>query len=189
MDIQTANKHSSESRLLCLTLCFGIFCAVAASKTSSLIKAIIVAVVASISVPLLGSLLFSLIVAPIVWFYGFVVAILLFPMSFLLTLAASVWLGVRTYLKGWFSLTEAVVAVAASATATSFVLDSDSILGVNALPNVAGQGRLIGHLMFLLIGLAFAAFGAVATQLLVAKMSLIRDPKADATVDSDQIIS
>lgn len=189
MDIQTANKHTSEYRLFCLTLCFRILDTVTASKTSSLLKAIVVTVVTSISVPLFGSLFFSLLVAPVLWFYGFVVAILVFPMSFLLTLAASVWLGVRTYLTGWFSLAEAVVAVVAGAAATSLVLNSDSILGVNALPTVAGEDRLIGLSMFLSIGLAFASVGAMATQLLLAKMSLIRDPKSDATVDSDQMIS
>lgn len=161
----------------------------ASSRTNSLIKAIIVAVVTSISVPLLGSLFFSLLVAPVVWFYGFVVAILVFPMSFLLTLGASIWLGVRTYLKGWFSLAEAIVAVVIGATATSFLLNSDRILGANTLPTVAGEGRWISLLVFLLIGLAFASVGAVATQLLLAKMSLIRDPRSDATSGGNQIVS
>ncbi len=157
----------------------------ASSKTNSLVKAIIVAVVTSISVPLLGSLFFALLVAPVVWFYGFVVAILVFPIAFLSTLAASVWLGVRTYLKGWFSLAEAVVAVVVGATATSFLLNSDRILGPNTLPTITGEGRWISLSVFLLIGLAFASVGAVATQLLLAKMSLIRDPRSEVTPDGN----
>lgn len=185
MDIQTANKHSSICCLLFHTLCIRVLAAVTTSKNRSLIKAIIVTVVASICIPLFGSLFFSLLVAPILWFYGFVVAILVFPIAFLSTLAASVWLGVQTYLKGWFSLKEAVIAVVISATATSLILDSDSILGENALPTIMGNDRLIGFSVFLLIGLAFASVGALATQLLLAKVSLIRDPMSEAVAGSD----
>jgi len=187
-DNQSTNKIRTGSRRSCFTvsvLCFRIVSAVAASRTNALIKAFIVAVVASISIPLFGSLFFSLLVAPILWFYGFVVAILVFPIAFLSTLAASVWLGVQTYLKGWFSLKEAVIAVVISATATSLILNSDRVLGVNTLPTIAGEGRWISLLVFLLIGLAFASVGAVATQLLLAKMSLIRDPRSEVTADGN----
>ncbi len=84
---------------------------------------------------------------------------------------------------------EAVYAVVVSATAASLILNSDDILEVNALPTIKGADRLIGISLFLAMGLAFAAIGALATQSLLTKVSLIRDPKSDATAGSDWLNS
>lgn len=152
----------------------------------SLFKAILVSIVASVSVPLLGSLAFSICLALFFWFYGFVAAVLFFPMSFLMTLPAAVWFGIRTYLASWFSRGEAAGAVAVSATIMFLLLNSDSVLGVNALPTIEGAGSAIARLTILLVGLAFASVGAVATQILLAKTSLIQDRKTDITDDDGQ---
>ena len=149
-----------------------------ASKPNMFLRAVLVSLVAAICVPVFGSLAFSILLAPIFWFYGFAAAVLLFPLSFLLTLPAAIWLGLRAFFTNWFSAWEAVGAVIFSAIVMALVLNFDDVLGENALATIRGSGRQAGLTVIWLVGLAFASIGASATHALLAKLGLIQKPRA-----------
>lgn len=146
-----------------------------AFKMSSFLRAVLVSLIAAIAVPGIGSLAFSILLAPVFWFYGLAVAILLFPLSFLLTLPAAIWFGLRVLFTSWFSAWETVGAVILSIIVMALVLNFEDVLGENALPTIRGSGRSAGLAMNWLVGLAFASIGASATHALLLRFGLIQN--------------